>query len=90
MFTTKNIPSKYVESIKFDAKTAREKVVPPSGRLTHWNKLNYCNFKKNRNRKFDYFCERSFCISLMNTKSGIFTRGFSTRENTAFVVHPVK
>ena len=26
----------------------------------------------------------------MNTKSGIFTRGFATRENTAFVVHSVK
>ena len=23
----------------------------------------------------------------MNTKSGIFTHGFATRENTAFVVH---
>ena len=29
-------------------------------------------------------------ISLMNTKSGIFTRGFATRENTAFGVHSVK
>ena len=28
--------------------------------------------------------------SLMNTKSGIFTRGFATRENTAFGVHSVK
>ena len=26
----------------------------------------------------------------MNTKSGIFTRGFATRENTAFVVHSIK
>ena len=31
-----------------------------------------------------------FFISLMNTMSGIFTRGFATRENTAFVVHSVK
>ena len=26
----------------------------------------------------------------LNIKSGIFTRGFATRENTAFVVHSVK
>ena len=26
----------------------------------------------------------------MNTKSGIFTRGFATRENTAFDVHSLK
>ena len=42
------------------------------------------------NSLFDFFNERSFFISLMNTKSGIFTRGFATRENTAFVVHSVK
>ena len=29
-------------------------------------------------------------ISLMNTKSGIFTRGFAACENTACVVHSVK
>ena len=40
-------------------------------------------FKHERNRKFDF-------ISLMNTKSGIFTRGFTTRENTAFGVHSMK
>ena len=64
--------------------------------------LNFCDFiqvfvfttnhhlKQKRNRKFDFFSERSFFISLMNTKSGIFTRGFASRENTAFVVHSVK
>ena len=57
----------------------------PSWRLTHWNKLNYCIFKQKRNRKFDFFSERSIFISLMNIKSGIFTRGFATRENTAFL-----
>ena len=31
-----------------------------------------------------------FLISHMNTKSGIFTCGFATHENTAFVVHLVK
>ena len=30
---------------------------------------------------------RLIFISLMNTKSGIFTRGEATRENTAFGVH---
>ena len=54
------------------------------------NVRNYCIFKQKRNRKFDFFSERSFFISLMNTKSSIFTRGFATRENTAFVVHSVK
>ena len=37
---------------------------------------------------------RVIFISLMNTKSGIFTRGetrgFATRENTAFGVHSMK
>ena len=33
---------------------------------------------------------RLIFISLMNTKSGIFTRGFATHENTAFGVHSVK
>ena len=43
-----------------------------------------------RKEKLDFFSERSFFISLMNTKSGIFTRGFATRENTAFIVYSVK
>ena len=33
---------------------------------------------------------RLIFISLMNTKSGIFTRCEATRENTAFGVHSVK
>ena len=33
---------------------------------------------------------RQIFISLMNTKSGIFTRGEATRVNTAFGVHSVK
>ena len=33
---------------------------------------------------------RLIFISLMNTKSGIFTRGFATRQNTAFDVHSMK
>ena len=33
---------------------------------------------------------RLIFISLMNTKRGIFTLGFATRENTAFGVHSVK
>ena len=33
---------------------------------------------------------RLIFISLMCTKSGIFTRGFATRENTAFGVHSMK
>ena len=85
MFATKNLPSKYAESIKFDAKRLGKKLcLRPEG------KLNYCNFYAKRYRKFDFFSERSVYISLMNTKSGIFTRDFATRENTAFVVHSVK
>ena len=50
----------------------------------------FFTFKHERNRKFDFFrCKIDF-ISLMNTKSGIFTRGFATRENTAFGVHSMK
>ena len=33
---------------------------------------------------------RLIFISLINTKSGIFTRGEATRENTAFGVYSVK
>ena len=33
---------------------------------------------------------RLIFISLMNTKGGIFTRGFATRKNTAFGVHSMK
>ena len=33
---------------------------------------------------------RLIFISLMNTESGIVTRGFATRENTAFGVHLMK
>ena len=29
-------------------------------------------------------------VSLLNAKRGIFTRGFATREKTAFSVHSVK
>ena len=36
------------------------------------------------------FSVKLIFISLMNTISGIFTRGFATRENTAFGVHSVK
>ena len=62
--------------------------------------LNFCDFiqdyvfstnhhlKQKRNRGYLTFSVKDrFFISLMNTKSGIFTRGFATRENTAFVVH---
>ena len=46
--------------------------------------------KHKRNRKFDFVSVRSIFISLMNTKSNIFTRGSATRENTNFGVHSVK
>ena len=55
--------------------------------LTGALKRTFClcvNIYNNANRV------RSFFISLMNTKIGIFTRGFANRENTAFVVHSVK
>ena len=43
-----------------------------------------------RNRKLDFFSVRSSGISPMNTKRGVFTHGFATRENTAFGVHSMK
>ena len=43
-----------------------------------------------RNRKFDFFSVRLIFISLTNTKSGIFTTGFATPENTASGVHSMK
>ena len=46
------------------------------------------NIKEIKN--IDFFSVRSFLISLMNTKSGIFTRDFAIRENTAFGVYSVK
>ena len=38
----------------------------------------------------DFFGVRLIFISPMNTKSGIFTRGFATRENAAFGIHSMK
>ena len=92
MFTTKILPSKYAVSIKFDAKRLGEKLClrPEGWRIGINYNIAMLKQKKKRNRKFDSFSERSFFISLMDTKSGIFTRGFVTRENTAFVVHSVK
>ena len=48
----------------------------------------YSSIKETENLIFSGV--RLIFISLMNTKSGIFTRGFATRENTAFGVHSVK
>ena len=47
----------------------------------------FSTFWHKRNRIFDFSSARLIFISLMNTKRGIFTRGFVTRENTAFGVH---
>ena len=148
MFPTKNIPSKYAESINFDAKRLGKSCVSvlKADALALTKLLQFLSKKeienltfsmkdrflfhsrtpkavfsivasplmkiplllfvlkadafaytkllqflsKKRNRKFDFFNERLFFISLMNTKSGIFNRGFATHENTAFVVHSVK
>ena len=48
----------------------------------------YSSIKETENLIFSGV--RLIFISLMNTKSGIFTCGFATRENTAFGVHKVK
>ena len=48
----------------------------------------YSSIKETENLIFSGV--RLILNSLMNTKSGIFTRGFATRENTAFGVHSVK
>ena len=85
VFPTKNIPSKYAESIKFDAKRLRKKLCLRLG-----INLIIAIFKQKRNRKFDFFSERLFFIPLMNTKSSIFACGFATHENTASFVHLVK
>ena len=85
MFPTKNIPSKYAESIKFDAKRLGKKLCRrPELQIIAIFK------QKKEIENLTFFSETSFFISLMNTKCGIFIRGFATRENTAFVVHSVK
>ena len=43
------------------------------------DKYNIANLKNKSNRTFTYYS-----ISLMKNISGIFTRGFATRENTSF------
>ena len=45
---------------------------------------------KHKKTKKDIFGVKSNFISLINTKSGVFTRGFASRENTAFHVHSMK
>ena len=47
-------------------------------------------FKQKEIENLTFSVKDRFFISLMNTKSSIFARGFATGENTAFVVHSVK
>ena len=84
------MPSKHAENIKFDVKRLDKKLFLC---LDCWQigiNLIIAILKHKRNRKFDFFSVRSIVISLMNTKSNIFTRGSATRENTTFGVHSVK
>ena len=90
MFTTSIIPSKHAGSIKFYVKRLEKKLFLYRDCLRIGINLIIAILKHKRNRKFDFFSVRSIFISLMNTKSNIFTRGSATRENTTFVVHSVK
>ena len=44
----------------------------PSWRLTHCNKLNYCNFQAKKEQKFDFFSERSFFLFHSWTPKAVF------------------
>ena len=70
--------------------TARKKLcLCPDGWHTGIKYFN-ASLKHKRNRKFDFYTLKLIFISLIKTDSGISTPGFSTRENTAFVIHSVK
>ena len=89
-FTTSIILSKHAGSIKFDVKRLEKKPFLCRDCWCIGINLIIAILKHKRNRKFDFVSVRSIFISLMNTKSNIFTRGSATRENTAFGVHSVK
>ena len=90
LFTTSIIPSKHAGSIKFGVKRLEKKLFlfPDCGHIGI--NLIIAILKHKRNRKFYFFSVKSIFISLMNTKSGIFTCGSATHENTTFGVHSVK
>ena len=90
LFTTSFIPSKHTGSINFDVKRLEKKLFHCRDCWRIGINLIFAILKHRRNRKFDFFSVISIFISLMNTKSGIFTRGSATRENTTFGVHSVK
>ena len=90
LFTTSIIPSKHAGSIKFDVKRLGKKLFLCRYCWRVGINLIIEILKHKRNRKFDFFSVRSIFISLMNTKSNIFTCGSATRENTNFGVHSVK
>ena len=84
------MPSKHDGSIKFDVKRLEKKLFLCRDCWRIRMNLILAILKHKRKRKFDFFSVRSIFISLMNTKSNIFTRGSATRENTTFGVHSVK
>ena len=90
LLTTSIVPSKHAGSIKFDVKRLEKKLFLCRDCWRIGINLIFEILKYKRNRKFDFFSVRSIFISLMNTKSNIFTRGSATRENTTFGVHSVK
>ena len=90
LFPTSIIPSKHAGSIKFDVKQLEKKLFLLRDCWRTGTNLIFAILKYKRNRKFDFFSVRSIFISPINTKSGIFTRGSATRENTTFGVHSVK
>ena len=89
-FATSIKPSKHSGSIKFDVKRQEKKLFLCRDCWSIGINLIIAILKHKRNRKFDFFSVRSIFISLMNTKSNIFTRGSATRENTTVGVHSVK
>ena len=79
------MPSKHAKNIKFDVKRLEKKLFLC---LDCWRiRINLIIAIL---KHIDFFSVRSIVISLMNTKSNIFTRGSATRENTTFGVHSVK
>ena len=90
LLTTNIILNKHAGSIRFNVKWLEKKLYLCCDGWRIRINLIFAILKHKRNRKFDFFSVRSIFISLMNTKSGIFTRGSATGENTTFGVHSVK
>ena len=83
VFSPNIIPTKHAKQDKIDAEWLGKKSQRVGESIIIVN-------KSIKETKFDFFSVRSNFMSLMNTKSGIFTCGYATRDSTAFGVHSVK